>query len=151
MTYFKTRFVFVVFQRTDVGFVGTLGAARSTGPVLGGHGALVVPAGRAEGGFPVDRHQWRPRVPRLPQTGQAGRRACAVGQRTPSPDRRVRLPQGRRAAQVAVLQERRRHSRVLRGGGQNGRQVRSSPVPLRSRTARRTHAPTVRGRQPRRR
>jgi len=115
------RFVFVVFQRTDVGFVGTLGTARPIGPMLGGHGALVVPARCAKGGIPVDGHQWRPRVPRLSQTGQAGRRARAVGQRSPSSDRRIRLPQGRRAAQVAVLQERRRHSRVLRGGGQNGR------------------------------
>jgi len=96
-------FFFVVFQRTDVGFVRTLGAACPIGPVLGGHGALVVPARRVKGGVPVDRHQWRPRVPRLPQTGQAGRSARAVGQRTPSPDRRVRLPQGRRAAPVEVL------------------------------------------------
>lgn len=123
-------FVFVVFQRTDVGFVGTLGAARPIGPVLGGHGALVVSPRRAKGGVPIDGHQWRPRVPRLPQTGQAGRRARAVGQRTTSPDRRIRLPQGRRAAPVEVLQERRWHSRVLRGGGQDWRPIRSRPVPL---------------------
>jgi len=35
--------------------------------MLGGHGAVVVPAGRAKGGVPVDGHQWRPRIPRLPQ------------------------------------------------------------------------------------
>lgn len=133
-----------LFQRTVVGFVGTLGAARPVGPVLGWHGALVVPAGRPKGGVPVDGHQWRSRVPRLPQTGPTGRCARAAGQRASASDRRVRLPQGRRAAPVQVLQERRRHGCVLRGGGQDGRPVRARPVPLRSRTARRARTPTVR-------
>lgn len=124
--------------------------------MLGGHGAVVVSSRRAQGGVPVDRRQRRPRVPRVPQTGLAGRRARAVGQRAPSPDRRVRLPFGERAGrptvELAVLQERRRHRSVLRGSGQDGRRpVRSRTVPVRSRTARRARARTVRGRKPGRR
>lgn len=143
----------MLFQRPH-GFVGTLSAACPTGQVLGGQGAVVVSARCAQGGVPADRHQRRPRVPRVPQTGQAGRRARAAGQRAAPPDRRVRLPVGRRAGRapaVPVLQERRRHGRVLRGGGQDERSVRSRPVPLRSRTARLAGARTVRGQQPRRR
>lgn len=128
--------LFFLFQRPD-GFVGTLGAAGPPGQVLGGLGAVVVSARCAQGGVPVDGHQRWPRVPRLPQTGPAGRRPGAVGQRAPPSDRRLRLPDGRRcgghrAAPVSVLQERRRHSRVLRGSGQDGRPVRFRPVPVRS-------------------
>lgn len=115
-------FFFYLLQRPD-GFVGTLGAACPAGQMLGGHGAVVVPAWCTQGGVPVDGRQRRPRVPRLPKTGPAERRPRAVGQRAAPPDRRVRLSVARRAghlaAAVAVLQERRRHGRVLRGGGQD--------------------------------
>jgi len=140
--------VLLFFQRSD-GLVGTLRAAGALGQVLGGHGALVVSARRAQGGVPVDGHQRRPRVPRVPQTGQAGRRARATGQRAPSPDHRVRSPDIRLglAPAVPVLQERRRHGRVLRGGGQDGRRpIRPRSVPLRSRTAGHPRAQAVRGR-----
>lgn len=139
------------FQRPDR-LVGALGAARPPGQVLGGHGALVVSARRAQGGVPPDRRQQRPRVPRVPQTGQAGRRACAAGQRAAPSDHRVRLSlrrPGGLAPAVAVLQERRQHGRVLRGGGQDQRSIRPRPVPLRSRTARHSRAQTVHGRQSR--
>lgn len=143
-------FCFFSLQRPD-GFVGILGAARPAGQMLGGLGAVVVPSRRSPRGVPADGRQRRPRVPRLPETGPAERRPRAVGQRAAPADRRVRLPVARRAGRLAapvpVLQERRRHGRVLRGGGQDGRPVRSRPVPLRPRAARRAHAPTVRRRQ----
>lgn len=88
----------------------------------------------------------------MSQAGQAGRRARATGQRTPALDPRVRLPRGRvrrTTAPAAVLQERRRSGRVLRGGGQAGRRpVQPRPVPVRSRAARHPHAQAVRSGQP---
>lgn len=144
------------FQRPD-GLVGTLRAARPPGQMLGGHGTVVVPSRRAQVGVPFDGRQRRSRVPRVPETGQAGRRARAIGQRAPAPYTRVRLPAARRtasavatgtAAAFAMLQERRRHRRVLRGSRQNGRRrpVRSGPVPVRSRTTRHARARILRGR-----
>lgn len=148
-----------VLQRLDGRLFGTLGASRPIGPVLGGHGALVVSARCAQSGVSPDGNGRRTRVPRVSQAGQPGRRARAVGQCAPAPDHRVRPPDGPTTTTTttfAVLQERRRRGRILRGGhGQGGRPVRwrpsGRPVPLRSRAARLTRAQAVLGRQSRRR